>query len=109
MWGAVPFSQRTLRAQSPRLFDVPFPSLVLVLACPDHREYALGKESTVAFDHRKVVYTPECFASKTSGAEKDLTAAYIPVCSSRKSGRLTSLVADYALGRFSSKRMDKLW
>jgi len=86
-----------LRVQSPRLFGVPFPSLVLVLA----HAYP---------DHRKVVCTPECFSSRTSGAGKNLTAAYIPVYpSSTKSGKLTNLVAECALACFSStKRMDKL-
>jgi hypothetical protein len=102
-----------LHAQSPRLFDVPFPSLVLVLApahaYPDRREYVLGKESTDVFDHRKVVCTLECFSLRMSGAEENLTAVYMPVHSSRKSGRLTSLVAEYALACFSStRRMDKL-
>ena len=112
MWGAVPFSRRMLRAHRiPKFFDVLFPSLVLALAYPDHREHRLGRVLTAVFDRQKVVYTPEHVSSKTSGAEKNPTVAYALVySSSRKSDRATSLVAECALVYVSSmKRVGELW
>ena len=115
MWGASPPSRKMLRAhQSLRLFDAPFPSLVPVLAPThadsDHREYALGKGLMVVFDHRKAEYTPGCFSSKTSDAERNPTAVCVPAySSSRKSGEVMNLVAECALECFfSTKRMGKL-
>jgi len=100
-----------LRAHlSLRLFGVPFLSLVHAHVYPDHRGYAPGKDPTAAFGRRKVECTPGCFSSKRSGAEKSLTVVYAPVySSSRKSGRVTSLVVECAPACFFlTKKMDKL-
>lgn len=96
--------------QGLRLFDVPCPCLFPAHIYSDHQEYVLGKESTVVFDHQKAEYTPGCFSSKTSDAEKNLTVAYAPAhSSSRKNDRATSLGAGCAPAYFfSTKRMGKL-
>jgi len=101
-----------LPAQDLGLFDVPFPSLVLapIHVYPDHREYALGRELTVVFDHLKVEYTLGCFSLKWSDAEKNpMAACALGHSSSKKSGRVTSLVVEFVLAYFfSMKRVDEL-
>ena len=64
----------------------------------------------VAFGHQRVEYTPGCFSSKMNDVGKNLTVVCAPVySSSRKSGRVTSLVAECALACFfSTRRMDEL-
>ena len=93
--------------QSPKLFDIPFPSLVLALAYSDHLEYGLGRELTGVPGHQKAVYTHERFSWKTSGVGKNLTAAYTPVpvySSLSESDGVTSLVAECVLAYFASTR-----
>lgn len=95
-----------LRAhQNPKLFDVPSPSLVLALACSDYLEYGLESDLMAVPDHQKAVYTHERFSWKTSGAGRNLTAAYILAYSSlSESGSVMSLVAECALVYSSSTR-----
>jgi len=78
-----------------RLFNIPFPSLILAHVYPDHQEDALGREPMAVFGCQKVECTPECFSSKRSIAEKNPMVVYAPAYSSlRKSGRVVGLVAE---------------